>query len=214
LFVVSINESSVGGRRGRPPDPSLEARVYAAVFEVYSEVGWAGFTVDAVAKRAKAGKMAIYKKWATKEKLIHDMFEAMIQRVVLEETGSVRTELIQMANTMLDGYFGQHGLVVLRAKVEAKVYPRLFGRVVDELQRDNMNAIWSIVERGVARGELPAGTSPALVLDAVAGILTNHVLSTPTTKMAALENHKAKYAEETVDFVLSAVGYKAKRTRR
>jgi Tetracyclin repressor-like, C-terminal domain len=139
--------------------------------------------------------------------LIHDMLEAMVQRVPLQTSGSVRTDLIQMANTMIDSYFGRHGLVVLRAKVEAKVYPELFGAVIDELQRDYIKFIRSVVLGGVERGELPHATSPGRVVDAVAGILTNHVLSTPTRDMAALAEQKSKYAEETVDFVLSAVGY-------
>jgi AcrR family transcriptional regulator len=206
--MVSTEQSPAQARRGRPPDPHLEARVYAAAFDVYCEVGWAGFSLDAVAKRAKAGKMALYKKWERKEKLIHDMLEAMIKRAPLEETGSVRTDLIQMANIMLDSYFGRHGLVLLRAKVEAKVYPELFGPVLDQLHYEYKSFSRSIVLRGVDRGELPPGTSPGLVMDAVAGILTNHVLATPTYKMAALAAHKTKFAEETVDFVLSAVGYR------
>jgi AcrR family transcriptional regulator len=171
-------------------------------------VGWAGFSLDAVAKRAKAGKMALYKRWECKEKLIHDMLEAMLKGVPLQESGSLRTDLIQMANIMLDSYFGRHGLVLLRAKVEAKVYPELFGPVLDQLQKENIASIRSVVLRGVQRGELPEGTSPELVIDAVAGILTNHVLATPSDKMAALAAQKTKYAEQTVDFVLSAVGYR------
>jgi AcrR family transcriptional regulator len=206
--MVSTEQSPAQARRGRPPDPHLEARVYAAAFDLYCEVGWAGFSLDAVAKRAKAGKMALYKKWECKEKLIHDMLEAMIKQVPLQETGSLRTDLIQMANIMLDSYFGRHGLVLLRAKVEAKVYPELFGPVLDQLQKENSGSIRSVVLRGMQRGELPEGTSPGLVLDAVAGILTNHVLATPSNKMAALAAQKTKYAEQTVDFVLSAVGYR------
>jgi hypothetical protein len=112
-----------------------------------------------------------------------------------------------MANIMLDSYFGRHGLVLLRAKVEAKVYPELFGPVLDSLHYEYAAFSRSMVLRGVERGELPRGTSPGLVMDAVAGILTNHVLSTPTDKMTALAKRKARFAEETVDFVLSAVGY-------
>jgi AcrR family transcriptional regulator len=177
---------------------------------VYSEVGWAGFTIDAVAKRARAGKMALYKRWERKEDLIRDMLEAMLLKnaqAPLGESGSIRSDLVQMATLMIDSYFGRHGLVLLRAKIEAKVYPELFGPAMDELHYKYVDSIRSIILRGVERGELPPGTSPGLVMDAVAGILTNHVLMTPSDKMDALAEYKTKFAEETVDFVLSAVGY-------
>ena len=40
--------------RGRPADPDIERRVIAAALSVYGEVGWAGFTLDRVARRAHA----------------------------------------------------------------------------------------------------------------------------------------------------------------
>jgi AcrR family transcriptional regulator len=208
MSKVSTKELPAPSRRGRPQDPLLNTRVYEAAFEVYGEVGWAGFSLDAVAKRAKAGKMALYKRWECKEKLIHDTLEVMLKRVPLQDTGSVRTDLIQLANFKLDTYLGRHGMVLLRAQVEAKVYPELFGPVLDKLYEEYQDSILAIIRRGVQRGELPPGTSPGLVVDAVGGILTNHVLGTPTYKMASLAAKKAKYAEETVDFVLSAVGYR------
>ncbi|MGW0590086.1 TetR family transcriptional regulator [Streptosporangium sp. NPDC002607] len=51
--------------RGRPPDPDLEARVHAAALDLYGEVGWAGFSLDLVARRARVGKAALYSRWGT-----------------------------------------------------------------------------------------------------------------------------------------------------
>ncbi|MFC4015321.1 TetR/AcrR family transcriptional regulator [Nonomuraea purpurea] len=194
--------------RGRPPDPDLEARVHAAALELYAEVGWAGFSLDVVARRARVGKAALYGRWGSKERLIVDALSGWRPRQPLVEwPGPLREDLVRMATAILDGYFDRHGLVLLRAQVEAKVYPELFGQALEELQRERIVAGRAIVVGAIERGELPAGTSPALVLDAVAGILTNHVLSTPASRMPALAERKHKYAEETVDFVLSAVGY-------
>ncbi|MET8049728.1 hypothetical protein ABZU75_19230 [Streptosporangium sp. NPDC005286] len=81
-------------------------------------------------------------------------------------------------------------------------------QALERHQRESMRIGRSIVVSGIDSGELPQGTSPALVLDAVAGILTNHVLSTPVSQMPALMERRDKYVEETVDFVLSAVGYR------
>ncbi|MEU6714548.1 hypothetical protein ABZ897_24030 [Nonomuraea sp. NPDC046802] len=55
-------------------------------------------------------------------------------------------------------------------------------------------------QQGAADRRRPVGPAAEA---AVAGILTNHVLPTPAGRMPALAERKHKYAEETVDFVLS-----------
>ncbi|WP_181448925.1 TetR/AcrR family transcriptional regulator [Nonomuraea aridisoli] len=195
--------------RGRPPDPGLEARVHAAALELYGEVGWAGFTLDAVARRARVGKAALYTRWGSKEKLIADALVSWGAEPPQEiESASLRTNLLRMATDILDGYLEPHGLIYLRAQVESRVYPELFGQALEAFQRERIRRGRAIVLAAIERGELPPGTSPALVLDAVAGILTNHFLSTPTSQMPTLLERKDKYVQETVDFVLSAVGYR------
>ncbi|PZG18155.1 hypothetical protein C1J01_15830 [Nonomuraea aridisoli] len=107
-----------------------------------------------------------------------------------------------MATDILDSYLEPRGLVYLRAQVEARVYPELFGQALEEFQRERIRRGRAIVLAAIERGELPGGTSPALVLDALAGILTNHFLSTPTSRIPTLLEHKTKFVEETVDFVV------------
>ncbi len=205
-----ILTTSVKQGRGRPPDRDLEPRVYRATLALYAEVGWAGFNLDVVARRARAGKAALYGRWESKENLI---VEALRHRLSAEpqmiDTGSFRNDLLALALNILDSFTSGDGLVMLRAQVEAKVYPELFSQAIDEWQSQNSALFRPIVLRAVGRGELPAGTSPALVLDAVGGILVNHVLWTPASKLPALAASSAQYAERIVDFVLSAVGYHA-----
>lgn len=186
------------------------ARVHAAALDLYGEVGWAGFSFDVLARRARVGKAALYTRWGSKERLIVDALTAWLQQEPLDtRSGSLRAQLIRMAAGTLDSYLTPKGLVYLRAQIEARVYPELFGQALERFQRERIKAGRAIVLDAIARGELPEGTSPALVLDAVAGMLTNHFLSTPISQMPALVERKDRYAEETVDFVLTMVGYRA-----
>ena len=202
-------DTSVRQGRGRPLDRDLEPRVYRATLALYGEVGWAGFSLDVVARRARAGKAALYSRWGSKEKLI---VEAIMHRprakLQMIDTGSFRGDLLALALGILHSYTSGDGLVMLRAQIEARVYPELFGQAIDEWQREITSLFRPIVLRAVTRGEIPARTSPALVLDAVGGILVNHVLWTPAGKLPALAAGSAGYAERIVDFVLSAVGYR------
>jgi AcrR family transcriptional regulator len=203
-------DTSVRQGRGRPPDRDLESRVFRATLELYGEVGWAGFSLDVVARRARAGKAALYGRWGSKEKLI---VEALANRprakLPMIDTGSFRGDLLALAAGILDSYTRGNGLIMLRAQIEAKVYPELFGQAIGQWQREMTALFRPIVLRAIARGELSAGTSPALVLDAVGGILVNHVLWTPADKLPALAASSPAYAERVVDFVLSAVAHRA-----
>ncbi|MFG1947188.1 TetR/AcrR family transcriptional regulator [Nonomuraea sp. NPDC048826] len=195
--------------RGRPPDPDLETRVHAAALELYGEVGWAGFSFDVLARRAHVGKATLYGKWGSKERLIVAALATGLPPHPEEKTaGSLRDNLIQMAGEILDSYLEPQGLVYLRAQIEARVYPELFGQALESFQRERIRIGRAVVVAAIDRGELPAGTSPALVLDAVAGILTSRFLSTPIGQTSALAARKGALVEEIVDFVLSAVHHR------
>ncbi|GIH78884.1 TetR family transcriptional regulator [Planobispora longispora] len=184
--------------------------MYEAALTLYGEAGWAGFSLDAVARRARVGKAGLYSRWGSKERLIVDALAAWIPpRPSGGGPGPLREELIRLATAIFDSYFDPVGLVYLRAQLEAMIYPDLFGQALERLQRERIRLGRAIVLRAVERGELPEGTSPALVLDSVSGILSNHVLSTPASQRRALLGRRDEYVEQTVDFVLSAVGYRA-----
>jgi AcrR family transcriptional regulator len=201
--------TSVRQGRGRPPDRDLESRVYRATLALYGEVGWSGFSLDVVARRARAGKAALYSRWGSKERLIVDALRHRPRaKLALIDTGSFRGDLLALARNILDSYTTGNGLVMLRAQIEAKVYPELFGHAIGEWQREITSLVRPVVLRAISRGEIPAGTSPALVLDAVGGILVNHVLWTPADKLPALAASGAGYVERVVDFIGSAVGYR------
>ncbi|MDA0637730.1 TetR/AcrR family transcriptional regulator [Nonomuraea sp. MCN248] len=203
-----MKPASVTARPGRPPDPDIEPRVLNATLEIYAEVGWAGFTMDAVARRARVGKAALYRRWESREKLIVGALASLTTPVMTETTGSLREDLLAMCVRTLRAQQSRDGLVGLRAQIEAKFYPELFGQAMEDLGKQWRTMYRQFVLLAIDRGEIPQGTSPALVLDAVNGIVVNHVLSTPIDKMPALLEDAPRYAERVVDFVLSSIGYR------
>ena len=50
--MTSGQASAATPTRGRPLDPGLEDRVFDAAIALYAETGWAGFSFEAVARRA------------------------------------------------------------------------------------------------------------------------------------------------------------------
>jgi AcrR family transcriptional regulator len=165
-------------------------------------VGWHGLTFDAVFKQAGVGKSALYLRWPTKERLLVDALAARTVSLTLIDTGSVREDLLNFARQIAAFYLGQNGLVTLRVFLEALTRPELLASIQQQ-RSTSILAARAIVHRGVARGELPEGTSATLVTDIVAGAVLNHVLATPLSLREQMVQQLDRYVEDLVDFVLT-----------
>src|SRR5436189_212407 len=57
---MTSSEEPTRRGRGRPRSPGAEEKILHAALEEYTEHGWAGFTMDGVARRAGFGKSTLY----------------------------------------------------------------------------------------------------------------------------------------------------------
>ena len=189
---------------GRPRDPAIDRRIAQAALDLFAEAGWAGFAMEAVARRAGVGKASLYLRWHSKEALLTDAVTVRLGRVSDTDTGTLRGDLIKLATQILDVYAGDTGLAALRLTLEAGAIPGV-ARHYEEIRRSQAQAARSIVLRGIDRGELPAGTSVTLLLDTLAGGAMMHAISTPAGRRAELAASTAAQAARLVDFLLHAV---------
>jgi AcrR family transcriptional regulator len=197
-----VTDGSAPRRRGRPRDADLEDRVFDAVLEVYAETSWRGFTLDAVGRRARVGRAALYRRWDTKDDLLVQALEARSPLPEPIDTGALRSDLIELARQLLHGYRTSSGLVSLRVALDSRVNPELLARLTETLNRSRVLAARTIVHRAVERGELDAGTSVTLLLEIVTGAVLSHALfglSEPTP------GDDDAYADLIVDVVLGAL---------
>jgi len=189
---------------GRPRDPDVDRRVADAAITLFGETGWAGFSVEAVAKRASVGKASIYLRWPTKEALLVEALRLRVGIIDDVDTGSLREDLIRLARQILDLYLGDAGRAALRLGLEGDLIPGLTDQL-SALRTSQVLAARGIVRRGIRRGEIPEGTAITLLLDTLVGGATTHVQTTPEQMREALRAGAARYAEQLVDFLLGAV---------
>jgi AcrR family transcriptional regulator len=189
---------------GRPRDPEVDRRVADAAVALFGEAGWAGFSVEAVAKRACVGKASIYLRWTTKEALLVDALRRRVGTIAEVDTGSLRGDLIKLACQMLDLYLGDAGRAALRLRLEGDLIPGL-AEQLNALQTSQVLAARGIVRRGIRRGEIPEGTSITLLLDTLVGGATTHAHAAPKDLRDTLRAGTTRYAEQLVDFLLTAV---------
>ncbi|WP_139053154.1 TetR/AcrR family transcriptional regulator [Rhodococcus globerulus] len=191
--------------RGRPIDPDIEARILAATLELYGDLGWARLNLDLIARHAKVGKAALYRRWQTKEQIMSAALRSSKKTVIDFDTGSLRGDLVAIGQATVESLLGEYGSVRMRAMIDAKIYPELFEGEIDELRNESIAGGREIILRAIKRGEIAKGTSPALILDAVAGTIEHHFLMTPMAKLKQFKSGSDKYIESVVDFVLAGL---------
>ena len=202
--------------RGRPADPDIERRVIAAALTVYGEVGWAGFSLDRVARRAPVGKAALYRRWPTKEDLLLAALEHLAEP---PEDGAaevgLRECLIRIAVQVIDMFAGPKALVLPRVLIEASQYPPQFDEMVQNIVRARFGRAGALIQAAIDRGELPAGVPPDLIIDAIMGRVISLIVLTPGAQRASINARRDDYAASITDFVLGAIaGAAATRRRR
>lgn len=185
---------------GRPRDPGVDERVAEAAVALFGEVGWSGFNVDGVARRAGVGKASIYLRWPTKEALLAAALEARMATIEEIDTGTTRTDLVTLTRQLLGLYLGSSGRAAMRLTLDGDKIPEIRARN-DVLARSQILAARAIVRRGIARGELPASTSVTVLLDTLCGGAMMHAMSTPPELRDRVAAGADAYAEELVDFV-------------
>ncbi|RQN08911.1 TetR/AcrR family transcriptional regulator [Aeromicrobium camelliae] len=183
---------------GRPRNPAVGGRIAAAAVEVFARQGWAGFSIDAVARAAGVGKASIYLRWADKESLLTEAIAGVFAPIAEIDTGSLRGDLEQLALLLLDVYSdGVRGTAARRIVVESEVIETVRG-YWQRVRADQIRATRAIVRRGVERGEIDGGAPIALMLDTLCGAAMLHPVAAPADRPTDNRRH----ARALVDFVL------------
>ena len=184
---------------GRPRDPDMESRVHAAACRVYGRTGWAGFTIDKVAQAAGVGKASIYLRWPDKATLLTEALQTEISDSIDADTGSLRSDLVQLAQQHVRMYLGPHRDAALRIIAEGGSIPEVRPRF-DALITSQARATRRVVRRGIARGEVDSRVPLDRLLDALFGAILMRAVTTGSTTIAEAE----LYAEDLVDDLLRA----------
>jgi len=189
---------------GRPRDPDVDRRIEQAALDLFADAGWAGFAMEAVARRAGVGKASLYLRWTSKEALLADALTMRLARVADVDTGTLHGDLVELATQMLDIYAGDTSRVALRLSLEGAAIPGV-AEHYQAMRQSQVLAARAIVRRGMQRGELAADTPVTLLLDTLVGGAMTHAMTTPPDKQADLARNLGTHAEQLVNFLMRAV---------
>ena len=178
-IVDAEHRGSVGAATGRPRSAVADAAILEAAIETFCEQGYDGLSVEAVAARAGVAKSTIYRRYPTKIDLVMDALGCVAHAAIpTESTGDLRTDLLAIGHGYLamltDSYAGRSIPMMLAAKARSPELAAAHNAVVDARR----STIAAIIQAGIDRGELPAGTDAAIVADMLCGALFMRVFVT------------------------------------
>jgi len=153
-------------------DPRVERSrrvILEAVLDELGAVGYGTLTIEAVAARAGVGKSTIYRHWPGKLELVEDAFRTLKAPVTVSETGTLREKVV--------GVIEQ-----IACLVEQSTYSACMPALIEAAERDpqvrdfhcrfsaeRRAVLVDLLRDAVDTGELPPGTGPELLADALVG---------------------------------------------
>ena len=184
---------------GRPRDPRIDSAVLQSTVELLGETGYAGLSVDAIARRAGTSKPAIYRRWPSKAHLVHEAVFPINAGTELPDTGSLAGDVREMvrrtvavlttpaARAALPGLVGEMA-------ADLTLHAALLARFGDILSRD----LTVRLDKALARNEVRADVTAAEITEALAGITFMALL----TRGAALDD---AWVQRTANLILRGI---------
>jgi len=171
-----------GGRTARTHAAALHATVAELAAHGYEEL-----TVERVAARSGVHKTTLYRRWGGRRGLVADAVEAFAAGAIqVPDTGNVREDLRRWARSIVAMLTARDSAAVVRALFSTSETPEIRD-LRRRFYRTRSAMVVPIVERAVARGELPAGTDAAEVIRQVGAPLYYRflVIAEPLTAAVA-----------------------------
>ncbi|MEK4360686.1 TetR/AcrR family transcriptional regulator [Paenibacillus sp. FSL M7-1455] len=162
----------------RVPSAKMNSRVersrhnvLTTAFELLSEGGVGGFTVDEVARRSGVAKTTIYRHWPTREALVIDACSRMIAEQETPDTGSLEGDVTAILMEIAHLLPTANWSFVLPSIVDTAERNPEFAEIHSRIQRGHAAPLREALQHAIERGELAAHTDVSTIVAALMGPL-------------------------------------------
>jgi len=163
---------SIGARR----NPESAGAILDAAEAVLREAGYAGFSIEAVARRARAGKPTIYRWWPSKAALLIEVYQRQ-KRVEVPDTGKIEEDLAGFLQNLFAHWRDTSSGNVFRSLVAEAQSDEAAATALADYARGRRAHTGRMIERAKARGEVAADVDAELVADLIASFAWTHLLT-------------------------------------
>jgi AcrR family transcriptional regulator len=164
---------SIGARR----NPASQEAILDAAEAVLNEGGIAGFSIEAVAKKARAGKPTIYRWWPNRTALMLEVYRRFKHERPFPDTGSLRADLVAFLDNQLLGFWHNSlAATVYRALIAEAQTDEAAASALYAYQEGRKAVVIQIVEKAKARGECSPEVNSELIVDLVVSYAWHQLL--------------------------------------
>src|SRR5919112_2922490 len=153
---MGISQDVAVPGRGRPRDPTLDARILDEVLVLLASHGYAGLTLDELATRSGVAKTTILRRWPSKAAVAAAGVERLaLQTVDVPDSGSLRGDLHALLHAAVDTFVRGRGQFVPRLLRESGHHPE-----ITDLLFTVLHTRRQAYRRGLGRGGGGGGGGP------------------------------------------------------
>ncbi len=163
---------SIGARR----NPASAEAILEAAEAVLLEAGHAGFSIEAVARHARAGKPTIYRWWPSKAALLLDVYQRQ-KRFAYPDTGKLEDDLAGFLRNLLANWRDTASGSIFRSIVAEAQSDEAAAKALAAYAADRRAETGKMIERARTRGEVAAEVDPAIVADLLSSFAWGHLLT-------------------------------------
>ncbi|MBZ9708008.1 TetR/AcrR family transcriptional regulator [Mesorhizobium sp. ESP7-2] len=163
---------SIGARR----NPDSADAILEAAEAVLVEAGYAGFSIEAVARRARAGKPTIYRWWPSKAALLLEVYQRQ-KRVDVPDTGKLEEDLVGFLMNLFTHWRETSSGSVFRSLIAEAQSDETAAEALADYAGGRRTHTGQIIERAKARGEIASDIDLGVVADLVASYAWRHLLT-------------------------------------
>ncbi|WP_394824879.1 TetR/AcrR family transcriptional regulator [Pendulispora albinea] len=151
----------------------LVAKIIDATMAELGRVDFESLSMETVAERAGVNKTTLYRRWPTKLDLVRTTLEHVADRhVVVADRGSLRADLTHFLRAFRDLCRSPDMIGIMRLVFGGKIHPDL-AALTDTIREQKDRESRQMIERAIARGELPRGLDVTLMVDTLCGSVMN-----------------------------------------
>ncbi|BBX62946.1 TetR family transcriptional regulator [Mycobacterium saskatchewanense] len=177
--MSQLTKTPPAGGRSRRRGEVLERALYEATLAELAEVGYGGLTMEGIAARAHTGKAALYRRWATKQDLVHAaLVHTLPPSPELRPGRSARDNLLAVFATHRDICAGKTDFPGMATINQLLHEPEMRTIFVDAVVAPRLQIVESILRDAVADGDLDPATITPLTARIGAALINQHFLLT------------------------------------
>jgi AcrR family transcriptional regulator len=164
---------SIGAKR----NPASEEAILEAAAAILAKAGPAGFSIEAVARRARAGKPTIYRWWPSRTALLLDVYQRQKMDIGHDDTGTLEEDVFRF----LKGLFAHWrdtaaGLVFRTVLAEAQTKAEA-AEALAAYAAGRRRQTGEIFARARSRGETRPDLDPEMAAEMLGGYAWSHLLT-------------------------------------